>query len=163
MELSLELTAAALDTKLVASLGGAGFLGGSAVPARRSSSEGATGVFCRPEARGARASESAPYPPDADDADRCDDRDAETAALTTQAALTGHLVFSTLHTNEACGAVTRLMNLQIEPYLVAATLRGVLKIVCRHVRMALQPKWCRTLANGMYLVPLDGHLAEHQN
>jgi type IV pilus assembly protein PilB len=71
-------------------------------------------------------------------------RDCETAALTTQAALTGHLVFSTLHTNEACGAITRLQNLQIEPYLVAATLRGVLaqRLVrksCANCRATYQP------------------------
>ena len=71
-------------------------------------------------------------------------RDAETASLATQAALTGHLVFSTLHTNEACGAVTRLMNLQIEPYLIAATLRGVLaqRLVrksCANCRVTYQP------------------------
>ena len=53
-------------------------------------------------------------------------RDAETAAPAIQAALTGHLVFSTLHTNDAPSAVTRLVNIGIEPYLVAATLRGVL-------------------------------------
>jgi len=53
-------------------------------------------------------------------------RDAETARLATQAALTGHLVLATLHTNDAAGAVTRLFNLGIEPYLVGATLGGVL-------------------------------------
>jgi len=53
-------------------------------------------------------------------------RDGETARLATQAALTGHLVLSTLHTNDAPGAVTRLFNLGIEPYLVGATLAGVL-------------------------------------
>jgi type IV pilus assembly protein PilB len=53
-------------------------------------------------------------------------RDGETARLATQAALTGHLVLSTLHTNDAPGAVTRLFNLGIEPYLVGATLSGVL-------------------------------------
>ena len=53
-------------------------------------------------------------------------RDLETAKLATQAALTGHLVFSTLHTNDAAGAVTRLYNLGIEPYLVGATTAGVL-------------------------------------
>jgi type IV pilus assembly protein PilB len=53
-------------------------------------------------------------------------RDAETARLATQAALTGHLVLSTLHTNDAPGAITRLSNLGIEPYLVAATVSGVL-------------------------------------
>ncbi|MEM8874483.1 MAG: GspE/PulE family protein [Planctomycetota bacterium] len=53
-------------------------------------------------------------------------RDDETARLATQAALTGHLVFSTLHTNDAVSAATRLFNLGIEPYLVGATLGGVL-------------------------------------
>jgi type II secretory ATPase GspE/PulE/Tfp pilus assembly ATPase PilB-like protein len=53
-------------------------------------------------------------------------RDAETARTAVQAALTGHLVLSTLHTNDAVGAVTRLLDLGIEPYLVAAALEGVL-------------------------------------
>jgi type IV pilus assembly protein PilB len=53
-------------------------------------------------------------------------RDTETAKLATQAALTGHLVLSTLHTNDAPGAVTRLYNIGIEPYLVGATLAGVM-------------------------------------
>jgi type IV pilus assembly protein PilB len=53
-------------------------------------------------------------------------RDGETARLATQAALTGHLVLSTLHTNDAPGAITRLFNLGIEPYLVGATVTGVL-------------------------------------
>ena len=53
-------------------------------------------------------------------------RDAETARIAIQASLTGHLVFSTLHTNDACTAVTRLIDLGVEPYLVAASLSGVL-------------------------------------
>jgi type II secretory ATPase GspE/PulE/Tfp pilus assembly ATPase PilB-like protein len=53
-------------------------------------------------------------------------RDAETARLATEASLTGHLVLSTLHTNDTVAAVPRLVNMGIEPYLVAATLRGVL-------------------------------------
>jgi type IV pilus assembly protein PilB len=53
-------------------------------------------------------------------------RDSETAKLASQAALTGHLVLSTLHTNDAPGAITRLYNVGIEPYLVGATLVGVL-------------------------------------
>jgi len=53
-------------------------------------------------------------------------RDQETAKIATQAALTGHLVLSTLHTNDAPSAVTRLINIGVEPYLVAAALRGVL-------------------------------------
>lgn len=53
-------------------------------------------------------------------------RDAETAAIAMQAAMTGHLVFSTLHTNDAVGALTRLIDLRVEPYVVAATLEAVL-------------------------------------
>lgn len=49
-------------------------------------------------------------------------RDAETAALAIQASLTGHLVFSTIHTNTATGVITRLLDMGIEPYLIAPTL-----------------------------------------
>ncbi|MBL1437912.1 MAG: type II/IV secretion system protein [Rhodobacteraceae bacterium] len=52
-------------------------------------------------------------------------RDAETAKIATQAALTGHLVLSTLHTNSAIGAVTRLRDMGIDNFLISATLRGV--------------------------------------
>jgi general secretion pathway protein E len=53
-------------------------------------------------------------------------RDAETAKIAVQAALTGHLVLSTLHTNSAAAAITRMRNLGIEDYLLASSLRGVL-------------------------------------
>ena len=53
-------------------------------------------------------------------------RDAETAELAIQAALTGHVVFSTLHTSDAVGAILRLLDLQIPPFLIAATLDAVL-------------------------------------
>jgi general secretion pathway protein E len=53
-------------------------------------------------------------------------RDAETARMAIQASLTGHLVFSTLHTNDAVSAVTRLIDLGVEPYLVASSLSAVL-------------------------------------
>jgi general secretion pathway protein E len=64
-------------------------------------------------------------------------RDEETAQYAVQAALTGHLVFSTLHTNNAAGAITRLADLGIEPYLIASTLIGILaqrlvRLVCRN-------------------------------
>ena len=64
-------------------------------------------------------------------------RDQETAVMAIQSALTGHLVFSTLHTNDAASAVTRLLDLGIEPYLVASSLVGVLaqrlvRRVCTH-------------------------------
>jgi general secretion pathway protein E len=53
-------------------------------------------------------------------------RDAETAELAVQAAMTGHLVFTTLHTNDAVGAIPRLIDLGVPEYLVAATIEGVL-------------------------------------
>jgi len=52
-------------------------------------------------------------------------RDLETAQIAVQASLTGHLVFSTLHTNDAAGAVTRLIDMNVEPYLIASTLEAV--------------------------------------
>lgn len=71
-------------------------------------------------------------------------RDAETAQIVTQAALTGHLVFSTLHTNDAPSAVTRLVNIGIEAYLVAATLRAALaqrlvRKICPHCKESYEP------------------------
>jgi len=53
-------------------------------------------------------------------------RDKETAEVAVQASLTGHLVFSTLHTNNATGSVTRLLDMGVEPFLVASSLEGVL-------------------------------------
>jgi general secretion pathway protein E len=53
-------------------------------------------------------------------------RDAETAKIAIQAALTGHLVFSTLHTNDSCGAITRLIDMGIEPFLVASSVIAVM-------------------------------------
>jgi type II secretion system protein E len=63
-------------------------------------------------------------------------RDAETAQIAVQASLTGHLVFSTLHTNDAAGAVTRLVDMGVEPYLVASSLESVLaqrlvRVLCK--------------------------------
>ena len=71
-------------------------------------------------------------------------RDHETATIATQAALTGHLVFSTLHTNDALSAVTRLINVGVEPYLVAASLKGVLaqrlvRRICKHCKEDIKP------------------------
>jgi type IV pilus assembly protein PilB len=66
-------------------------------------------------------------------------RDADTARIAVQAALTGHLVLSTLHTNDAPSAVTRLINIGAEPYLLAASIRGVLaqrllRKICTHCK-----------------------------
>ena len=66
-------------------------------------------------------------------------RDQETAQIAVQASLTGHLVFSTLHTNDAPGALTRLVDMGVEPYLVASSLEAVLaqrlvRVLCRHCK-----------------------------
>jgi general secretion pathway protein E len=68
-------------------------------------------------------------------------RDAETAEIAIQAALTGHLVFSTLHTNDASGAVSRLLEMGIESYLLASALLGVLaqRLVRRVCRQCARP------------------------
>jgi general secretion pathway protein E len=72
-------------------------------------------------------------------------RDAETAEIAMQASLTGHLVLSTLHTNDAATAVTRLIDMGIEPFMVASTLSAVLaqrlvRVICPHCREAYQPE-----------------------
>ena len=71
-------------------------------------------------------------------------RDLETAQIAIQASLTGHLVLSTLHTNDAPGAVTRLIDMGCEPFLVAATLEGVLgqrllRRICPSCQVAYKP------------------------
>ena len=68
-------------------------------------------------------------------------RDHETAEIAIHAALTGHLVFSTLHTNDAAGAITRLLDMGVEPYLVASSLVGVIaqRLVRRVCSNCAQP------------------------
>ncbi|MDR2513103.1 MAG: GspE/PulE family protein [Puniceicoccales bacterium] len=71
-------------------------------------------------------------------------RDLETAQIAVQASLTGHVVLSTLHTNDAPGAVTRLIDMGLEPYLIAASLEGILgqrllRRVCKNCRTAYEP------------------------
>jgi general secretion pathway protein E/type IV pilus assembly protein PilB len=71
-------------------------------------------------------------------------RDGETAQAAIQASLTGHLVFSTLHTNDAPSAFTRLIDMGVEPYLVASTLQGVLaqrllRVLCPKCKEAYTP------------------------
>ena len=71
-------------------------------------------------------------------------RDAETAQIATQAALTGHLVLSTLHTNDAPTALTRLLDLDVAAYLVASTVDAVLaqrlvRVICPHCKTETRP------------------------
>jgi general secretion pathway protein E len=71
-------------------------------------------------------------------------RDRETAEIAIQASLTGHLVFSTVHTNDAAGAVTRLIDMGVEAYLVGSSLIGVLaqrlvRVLCKECREAYLP------------------------
>ncbi len=71
-------------------------------------------------------------------------RDLETAEISIQASLTGHLVFTTLHTNDSPGAVTRLIDMGVEPFLIASTLEAVLgqrlvRTICQNCKTAYQP------------------------
>lgn len=83
-------------------------------------------------------------------------RDAETASMAVQSALTGHLVFSTLHTNDAAGALTRLLEMGVEPYLVASSVIGVLaqrlvRRLCPQCREASLPS--EALCEELHLTP----------
>jgi type IV pilus assembly protein PilB len=71
-------------------------------------------------------------------------RDLETAQIAVQAALTGHMVFSTLHTNDAPSTVTRLRDMGVEPYMITATVEGILaqrlvRKICPHCRTPYDP------------------------
>jgi type IV pilus assembly protein PilB len=71
-------------------------------------------------------------------------RDLETAQISIQASLTGHLVLSTLHTNDSPGAVTRLVDMGVEPFLISSTLMGVLgqrlvRTICKSCRTPFEP------------------------
>jgi type IV pilus assembly protein PilB len=71
-------------------------------------------------------------------------RDLETAQIAVQASLTGHVVLSTLHTNDASGAVTRLIDMGLEPFLISASLEAVLaqrlvRRICTSCRTAYEP------------------------
>jgi type IV pilus assembly protein PilB len=83
-------------------------------------------------------------------------RDKETATIAIQASLTGHLVLSTLHTNDAPGAVTRLVDMGCEPFLVAATLEAVLaqrllRTICKSCRVPYEPS--ESILNQLGLSP----------
>ena len=81
-------------------------------------------------------------------------RDLETAEISIHAALTGHLVFSTLHTNDAPGSITRLQDMGVEPYLLASVLSGVLaqrlvRRICQSCRVRHEPDPADLLAIGV--------------
>ena len=85
-------------------------------------------------------------------------RDKETAQIAIQASLTGHLVFTTLHTNDAPGAVTRLIDMGVEPFLISASLEGVLgqrlmRRVCTMCRQEYEPS--ETVLASLGLSPID--------
>ncbi|MDD5459630.1 MAG: ATPase, T2SS/T4P/T4SS family, partial [Phycisphaerae bacterium] len=71
-------------------------------------------------------------------------RDLETAEIAAQASLTGHLVFSTLHTNDAPSSVARLLDLGVEPFLITATIEGIIaqrlvRRICQNCRTEFEP------------------------
>ena len=91
-------------------------------------------------------------------------RDNETADIAIHAALTGHLVFSTLHTNDAPGALTRLLDMGVEPYLVASVLEGVLaqrlvRVICPSCRKPYEPDAGELRAVGVDRVPAGARLS----
>ncbi|MCH9012958.1 MAG: type II secretion system ATPase GspE [Proteobacteria bacterium] len=93
-------------------------------------------------------------------------RDVETAEIAIQAALTGHLVLSTLHTNDAAGTLTRLLDMGVEEYLLTSTLNGVtaqrlVRTLCRHCRTKekAMPELVAQLGLDRYATPgADIHL-----
>ncbi|MBN2359187.1 MAG: type II secretion system ATPase GspE [Deltaproteobacteria bacterium] len=85
-------------------------------------------------------------------------RDRETAEIAIQASLTGHLVLSTVHTNDAAGAITRLVDMQVEPFLVASSLIGILaqrlvRVLCADCRAPYTPSDAELAQIGVELKP----------
>ena len=90
-------------------------------------------------------------------------RDEETARIAIHAALTGHLVFSTLHTNDAAGAITRLLDMGIEPFLVASSVVGVItqrlvRVLCDRCKQPYDPPRELLESLGAQLAAGDGAL-----
>ena len=88
-------------------------------------------------------------------------RDLDTAAIAIQAALTGHLVFSTLHTNDAPGAITRLLDLGVEPYLVSSSVLGVIaqrlvRLICKQCKTEYEPSESELAGIGVKLKDVPG-------
>ena len=85
-------------------------------------------------------------------------RDLATAQIAVQSSLTGHLVFSTLHTNDAAGAITRLIDMEVQPYLVSSTLEAVLgqrlvRTICEKCKTPYEPD--EETLEGLGLTPDD--------
>ncbi|MFM9851986.1 MAG: GspE/PulE family protein [Sphingomonadaceae bacterium] len=85
-------------------------------------------------------------------------RDLETAQIAVQSALTGHIILSTLHTNTAAGAVTRLLDMNVEPFLLTSTLSAVLaqrlvRRLCRECREGYHPSETQCAALGLAPLP----------
>jgi general secretion pathway protein E len=94
-------------------------------------------------------------------------RDVETAQIAIQAALTGHLVFSTLHTNDACGAVTRMLDMGIEPFLVSSSVIAVMaqrlvRRVCANCHEPYRPLLEELRQLGMSNDSLEGRTVYRQ-
>lgn len=88
-------------------------------------------------------------------------RDRETAGIAVEAALTGHLVFSTLHTNDAPGSVARLIDMGIEPFLISATLEGIIaqrlvRRICKNCKVEYDPQLEEVLEVGLQPEDLGG-------
>ena len=93
-------------------------------------------------------------------------RDGETANIAVQAALTGHLVLSTLHTNSALGAIVRLINMGVEPYLITAAVVGVLaqrlvRKLCDDCKAPMAPEQARLAAQSLGLQLDEGRTLYH--
>lgn len=90
-------------------------------------------------------------------------RDSETADIATQAALTGHLVFSTLHTNDAPSAITRLIDMGVKPFLVASSIMAILaqrliRILCTECKEPYEPSDVELRAVGLSREKLEGNV-----
>jgi type II secretory ATPase GspE/PulE/Tfp pilus assembly ATPase PilB-like protein len=92
-------------------------------------------------------------------------RDAETAEISIRSALTGHLIFSTLHTNDAISSIGRLIDMGVEPYLAASVLEGVLaqrlgRRICEHcARRVPMPEDISHRLTPAELALFDGHVS----
>ncbi|MCK5578791.1 MAG: Flp pilus assembly complex ATPase component TadA, partial [Planctomycetes bacterium] len=89
-------------------------------------------------------------------------RDMETAEAATQAALTGHLVFSTLHTNDAPSAITRLLDMNVKPFLVAASIQAIMaqrlvRMLCPKCKEEYEPDDFELAAIGVERKDIKGH------